>query len=588
MKEFFKYVLATIVGFICVTAFMGIMSLIMFFSIMATSDTQPTVSDGSVLRIELNGTVSERATENPFAELMGNKALASQGLDDLLKAIKVAKTNDKIKGIYLEGGLLSADFASLEELRKALVDFKQSKKFVVAYADQYTQGSYYLASAADKVWLNPSGMLDWHGIASQPIFFTDLMKKVGVKMQVFKVGTFKSAVEPYILTEMSEPNRQQVQSFIGDIWQHFCQDVSASRKISTDSLNAFADRYVTFAEANDYVRLKMVDELTYIDQVRTKLQKLSQQDKVNFISPAELAKLDVPASSSNDIAIYYAEGTIVDVSTQSPLNSTQSEIVGSKVVSDLDKLAKDESVKAVVLRINSGGGSAYASEQMWRAVQQLKAKKPVVVSMSGMAASGGYYLSCGADYIVADKTTLTGSIGIFGMVPDASELLTDKLGLHFDVVKTNVSSDFGAMGRGFNAAESAAMQNYVNRGYRLFLKRVADGRKMTPEQVDKIVQGRVWTGNQALKIKLVDKLGTLNDAVAEAAKRAKLQDYAICTFPAKTPWFEQLMNETTQRDYLEEKLQSALGVYYEPLRFVSTYDKHNVLQARMFYVPNFQ
>lgn len=588
MKEFFKYVLATIVGFICVTAFMGIMSLIMFFSIMATSDTQPTVSDGSVLRIELSGTVSERATENPFAELMGNKALASQGLDDLLKAIKVAKTNDKIKGIYLEGGLLSADFASLEELRKALVDFKQSKKFVVAYADQYTQGSYYLASAADKVWLNPSGMLDWHGIASQPIFFTDLMKKVGVKMQVFKVGTFKSAVEPYILTEMSEPNRQQVQSFIGDIWQHFCQDVSASRKISTDSLNAFADRYVTFAEANDYVRLKMVDELTYIDQVRTKLQKLSQQDKVNFISPAELAKLDVPASSSNDIAIYYAEGTIVDVSTQSPLNSTQSEIVGSKVVSDLDKLAKDESVKAVVLRINSGGGSAYASEQMWRAVQQLKAKKPVVVSMSGMAASGGYYLSCGADYIVADKTTLTGSIGIFGMVPDASELLTDKLGLHFDVVKTNVSSDFGAMGRGFNAAESAAMQNYVNRGYRLFLKRVADGRKMTPEQVDKIAQGRVWTGNQALKIKLVDKLGTLNDAVAEAAKRAKLQDYAICTFPAKTPWFEQLMNETTQRDYLEEKLQSALGVYYEPLRFVSTYDKHNVLQARMFYVPNFQ
>ncbi len=588
MKEFFKYVLATIVGFICVTAFMGIMSLIMFFSIMATSDTQPTVSDGSVLRIELNGTVSERATENPFAELMGNKALASQGLDDLLKAIKVAKTNDKIKGIYLEGGLLSADFASLEELRKALVDFKQSKKFVVAYADQYTQGSYYLASAADKVWLNPSGMLDWHGIASQPIFFTDLMKKVGVKMQVFKVGTFKSAVEPYILTEMSEPNRQQVQSFIGDIWQHFCQDVSASRKISTDSLNAFADHYVTFAEANDYVRLKMVDELTYIDQVRTKLQKLSQQDKVNFISPAELAKLDMPASSSNDIAIYYAEGTIVDVSTQSPLNSTQSEIVGSKVVSDLDKLAKDESVKAVVLRINSGGGSAYASEQMWRAVQQLKAKKPVVVSMSGMAASGGYYLSCGADYIVADKTTLTGSIGIFGMVPDASELLTDKLGLHFDVVKTNVSSDFGAMGRGFNAAESAAMQNYVNRGYRLFLKRVADGRKMTPEQVDKIAQGRVWTGNQALKIKLVDKLGTLNDAVAEAAKRAKLQDYAICTFPAKTPWFEQLMNETTQRDYLEEKLQSALGVYYEPLRFVSTYDKHNVLQARMFYVPNFQ
>lgn len=588
MKEFFKYVLATIVGFLCVSVFMGLMSLVMLFAIMATGNEQPTVSDGSVLRIELSGVVSERVAENPFDELIGQKALASQGLDDLLKAIKVAKTNDKVKGIYLEGGMLSADFASLEELRKALLDFKQSKKFVVAYADQYTQGSYYLASAADKVWLNPSGMVDWHGIASQPIFFTDLMKKVGVKMQVFKVGTFKSAVEPYILTQMSEPNRQQVQSFIGDIWSNFCKDVSVSRKVSTDSLNAFADRYVMLAETNDYVRLKLVDELTYIDQVREKLQKLSKQDKVKFVAPAELAKLDVPANSSNDIAIYYAEGNIVDVSTQSPLNSSQSEIVGSKVVSDLDKLANDENVKAVVLRINSGGGSAYASEQMWRAVQKLKAKKPVVVSMSGMAASGGYYLACGADYIVADHTTLTGSIGIFGMVPDASELLNDKLGLHFDVVKTNASADFGAMGRGFNAAESEAMQNYVNRGYRLFLKRVADGRKMTTEQVDKIAQGRVWTGNQALKIKLVDKLGTLNDAVAEAAKRAKLKDYALCTFPAKTPWFEQLMNATTERDYLEEKLQAALGVYYEPLRFVTTYDKHNLLQARMFYVPNFK
>ena len=583
MKDFFKFTLASMLGTLCLCVFMGLMSFVMLLTMALASEGRPSVKDGSVLRIQLSGQINERSKSNPFAEFLGNDALASQGLDELKTAIRVAKDNDRVKGIYIEGGAFSADFATLEELRKSLVDFKKSGKFILSYADIYTQGSYYLASTADRVLLNPQGMLDWHGIASQPIFFTDLMKKVGVKMQVFKVGTFKSAVEPFILTGMSDANRQQVQSFVGDIWQGVCRDVAASRKLTVDSLNAYADRYAVLAPSTSYVQMHLVDSLSYIDGVRDKLRQLAQTEKVNFVSVSDMAKLDKPNKSSDKVAVYYAEGDIVD---QMSKTSQQSQIVGQTVVDDLDRLANDDKVKAVVLRINSGGGSAYASEQMWRAVQLLKKKKPVVVSMSGMAASGGYYMSCGADYIVAEPTTLTGSIGIFGMVPDASELLTEKLGLHFDVVKTNVASDFGAMGRGINPQEAEAMQAYVNNGYRLFLQRVADGRKMKPEDVDKIAQGRVWTGRQALQIRLVDKLGTLEDAIAEAARRAKVKDYSVTYSPAPSNWYDQFLASTLKKDYLEEKLHATLGEYYAPLRFVSTLSTQSCMQARMFYVPN--
>ena len=583
MKDFFKFTLASMLGTLCLCVFMGLMSFVMLLTMALASEGRPSVKDGSVLRIQLSGQINERSKSNPFAEFLGNDALVSQGLDELKTAIRVAKDNDRVKGIYIEGGAFSADFATLEELRKSLVDFKKSGKFILSYADTYTQGSYYLASTADRVLLNPQGMLDWHGIASQPIFFTDLMKKVGVKMQVFKVGTFKSAVEPFILTGMSDANRQQVQSFVGDIWQGVCRDVAASRKLTVDSLNAYADRYAVLAPSTSYVQMHLVDSLSYIDGVRDKLRQLAQTEKVNFVSVSDMAKLDKPNKSSDKVAVYYAEGDIVD---QMSKTSQQSQIVGQTVVDDLDRLANDDKVKAVVLRINSGGGSAYASEQMWRAVQLLKKKKPVVVSMSGMAASGGYYMSCGADYIVAEPTTLTGSIGIFGMVPDASELLTEKLGLHFDVVKTNVASDFGAMGRGINPQEAEAMQAYVNNGYRLFLQRVADGRKMKPEDVDKIAQGRVWTGRQALQIRLVDKLGTLEDAIAEAARRAKVKDYSVTYSPAPSNWYDQFLASTLKKDYLEEKLHATLGEYYAPLRFVSTLSTQSCMQARMFYVPN--
>lgn len=583
MKDFFKFTLASMLGTLCLCVFMGLMSFVMLLTMALASEGRPSVKDGSVLRIQLSGQINERSKSNPFAEFLGNDALASQGLDELKTAIRVAKDNDRVKGIYIEGGAFSADFATLEELRKSLVDFKKSGKFILSYADIYTQGSYYLASTADRVLLNPQGMLNWHGIASQPIFFTDLMKKVGVKMQVFKVGTFKSAVEPFILTGMSDANRQQVQSFVGDIWQGICRDVAASRKLTVDSLNAYADRYAVLAPSTSYVQMHLVDSLSYIDGVRDKLRQLAQTEKVNFVSVSDMAKLDKPNKSSDKVAVYYAEGDIVD---QMSKTSQQSQIVGQTVVDDLDRLANDDKVKAVVLRINSGGGSAYASEQMWRAVQLLKKKKPVVVSMSGMAASGGYYMSCGADYIVAEPTTLTGSIGIFGMVPDASELLTEKLGLHFDVVKTNVAYDFGAMGRGINPQEAEAMQAYVNNGYRLFLQRVADGRKMKPEDVDKIAQGRVWTGRQALQIRLVDKLGTLEDAIAEAARRAKVKDYSVTYSPAPSNWYDQFLASTLKKDYLEEKLHATLGEYYAPLRFVSTLSTQSCMQARMFYVPN--
>lgn len=593
MKEFFKYVLATVAGCLIV----GMFSIIMFFMMVgmlaSLSEKQVDVKKHSVLHLKLNGSLDDRAeAENPITSLLGREELEQHGLDEWLAAIRVAEKDNNIDGIYLEGGLLSSDFATLEELRTALLRFKKSKKFIVAYADHYTQGSYYLASVADKVLLNPSGMLDWHGIASQPIFYAGLLEKIGIKVQVFKVGTYKSAVEPYILSRMSEANREQVNSFIGDIWKGLVSAVADSRRLSPDTLNAYADRYIALSEAETFKKLKLIDETAYIDQVRDELRKRTGGKEVHLLSPRDLATLDKSdLSNGNKIAVYYASGVIVDVPSSGALMGSEDEIVGKQVVEDLDDLAKDDKIKAVVLRINSGGGSAYASEQMWRAVQLLKKKKPVVVSMGGKAASGGYYMACGANCIFADPSTITGSIGIFGMIPDASPLLTQKLGLSFDVVKTNESSDFGTMGRPFNAAESAALQSHVDRGYKLFITRVAEGRsaagkKMSIEDVDKIGQGRVWTGNQALKNQLVDKLGSLEDAVKHAAQLSKTEQYAMVKYPAQEDWLSGLQKAADKEHYIERKLRTTLGIYYEPLMMVKEFNQNDCLQARMFFLPN--
>lgn len=593
MKQFWLNVLATFVGIMAVGAFSCIMFFVMLIAVLASGEDTPTVSDNSVLKISLSGSITYQApADNPIASIFGsNGATEAQGLDVLISAIQVAKDNNNIKGIYIEGGALQSDYATNEELRRALLDFKKSKKWIVAYADSYTQGAYYIASVADKVFLNPSGLLDWHGIAHQSTFYTGLMEKLGVKAQVFKVGTFKSAVEPFTLKQMSEANRLQMSVLIGGLWKDICASVGASRNISSDSLNAYADRYLALADAQDYKNLKLVDELTYIDQVREQLHQRAGED-FSMVDPGTLAALEQPQGAEN-IAVYYASGNIVDVAGTGALMGGDDEIVGDKVVSDLDALAKNDDIKAVVLRINSGGGSAYASEQMWRAIQLLKQKKPVVISMGGVAASGGYYMACGANRIFADPTTITGSIGIFAMIPEASGLLTQKLGLNFDVVKTNRASDFGARGLKIDEMGGAALQKHVNHGYTLFLKRVADGRtaaghKMTAADVDKIGQGRVWTGRKALEIGLVDQLGNLNEAVAYAAKLAKVQDYSVESYPVAASWFDRFKSDVNSDNYMERQLRTTLGEYYEPLQMLRQVEQHNYMQARIPFAIHFK
>ena len=583
-RGFFQALLAVCVGGLVSIAFSVMIFFFVLGAVVSAGNVPAVITDHSVLCINLDATVEERAEDNPFAELLGGDYAASQGLDDILLAIREAKTNPKIEGIYLKGGVLSTESATIQEIRKELLDFKTSGKFILAYSDMYSQGGYYLASVADKIMMNPSGMLEWKGLASQPIFYKELLEKLGVDMQVFRVGTYKSAVEPFICTEMSDANRAQVQSFADDIWSNFCADVSASRNIPVDSLNAFADNYMFFNEAQAIVDYGFVDTLVYVDGARDVLRNHLGGVKANLVTPKELASTVVPETSANEIAVYYAYGEIVDEKT-SGFTGGGAEIVGSKIVDDLDKLMNDDKVKAVVLRVNSPGGSASASEHMWKAIDLLKAKKPVVVSMGDYAASGGYYMSCNANRIFAQPTTLTGSIGIFGMVPNFSGLLTEKLGLHFDVVKTNESADFGAFGRGFNAKETAAMQAYIERGYDLFLTRVANGRGMTKEAVNEIAQGRVWTGQQALEIGLVDQLGSLEDAIAYAAELAETPDYTVGNYPAKDAFMAQLM-DATKENYLERELRTLLGEHYRSLNVLKQIESGNYLQARMPYDPN--
>ena len=585
MKDFFKYTLATMLGIFIMSTFTMVMGLVMLFVVSLSDSMKPTIARHSVLKITLSGTISERsAGANPLTSILGNPMADEQGLDDILSAIRVAKDNKRIEGIYLDGGVVSTDVASLQEIRKALIDFKKSGKFIVSYADSYSQGSYYVCSVADKVLLNPVGMLDWHGLSSNPIFYKDLLEKVGVKMQVFRVGTYKSFVEPYTRTEMSPENREQTAFLLGGLWKDLCTEVAQSRRLPVEAINNYANQYQNFADPSVYINEKLVDKLVYIEEVRNVLRDMVGGNRVSMVDPFTLSLLETEKGRKNKVAVYYAYGDIVDAATSSG-GLRGDEIVGNQVIQDLDELANDDNIKAVVLRVNSGGGSAYASEQIWHAVELLKKKKPVVVSMGGTAASGGYYISCGADKIIADPTTVTGSIGIFGMIPDFSGLMTEKLGLHFDIVKTNEASDFDAMGRGMTAAEGEALQNYVNRGYGLFLKRVANGRNKTVEQINQVAQGRVWTGRQALKLGLVDQLGTLEDAIKEAARLAKLDKYDVRRVPYITDWLTDYL-QRQQDDYMDRKLRRSLGVYYDPLRFVSSLQGRDCLQARMYSALN--
>ena len=579
MKDFIKFTFASVLGVVLAGIIFTILGIVTMVGMVASSDTETMVEENSIFVLDLEGTLSERVQDNPFQAMMGEEYQA-YGLNDILASIQKAKDNENIKGIYLQTAFLETSFASLEEIRHALQDFKESGKFVVAYADQYTQEMYYLASVADKVIVNPQGSISWHGLASQPIFFKDLLKKVGIEMQIFKVGTYKSAVEPFIATEMSDANREQVTAFLSSIWGRLLEDVSASRNIPVETLNKYADEMMDLQPAETYLANGLADTLMYKDGVLDYLREISGRESDESLRTLSLedmknVKRNVPLDKSgNIIAVYYAFGGIDD--STSPEEGINSE----KVIKDLRKLREDETIKAVVLRVNSPGGSAYGSEQIWREVILLKEKKPVIVSMGDYAASGGYYISCAADYIVADPTTLTGSIGIFGMFPNMEELLTDKLGLHFDMVKTNKFADMGTLARPFNSDERAAMQNYINNGYKLFVKRCADGRGMSVEAIEKIAEGRVWTGATAKELGLVDELGGLDKAIEIAAQKAEVEAYSLLTYPAMDDFFSTLM-DTGKEHYIEGKLVETLGEAYPSIKFIQNVKDMDRIQARM-------
>lgn len=594
MKDFFKNVAATIVGLFAFGLIMTILGFICIIGMVASSNSKPALKDNAVMVMKLQGQIEDRTEDNWLGELTGEQ-FNNIGMNRILSSIRKAKNEDKVKGIYLETGILETDYATLQEIRNALADFKKSGKWIIAYGDALSQGGYYLASVANKVYVNPEGNVDWHGIASQPQYIKDVAAKFGVHFTVVKVGKYKSYTETYTEDKMSDANREQVSRYIGGLWQQMLGDVSKSRNISKDSLNRYADGLMVFDDTKLLKSRKMVDGFCYYDEIRDVVKKQLGLKPDDTINQVDYNDVDMAIDDSNlmgeEIAVYYCQGSIVRMETPSIYGSEQ-QIVSTKVIKDLQELADNGQVKAVVLRINSGGGDAYASEQIWRAVKELNKKKPVVVSMGGMAASGAYYMSMGAQYIMAQPTTLTGSIGIFGALPDFSDLMTKKLGFKYDEVKTNRNSAYASAGmsRPWSAEEIATMQNYVNRGYSLFRNRVAEGRKMSTEQVEKIAQGRVWLGTDAKKIKLIDGFGGLSDAIDKAAELAHLSSYQAVEYPALAGWMEQLLDMAggNKGTYLDEQLRLALGDLYQPFIMIRNMKEKEPIQAALPYVLNIQ
>ncbi len=594
MEQFFKSVAATIVGIFAFGVIMIIFGFICLFGMVASSSGTPSLLDNSVMVLKLQGEISDKAEENWLGEITGNQ-FNQLGMNKILSAIHKAKKEDKVKGIYLETGILQTDYATLQEIRGALADFKKSGKWIIAYGDNFSQGGYYLSSVANKVYVNPEGNIDWHGIASQTQYIKDVAAKFGVHFTVVKVGKYKSFTEMYTEDKMSDANREQVSRYINGLWQQILTEVSASRNINKDSLNHYADGIMAFEDSQLLKSRKLVDGFCYYDEIRDVVKKqlgLKSDEKIHQASMDDVnAAVEDSNALGDQIAIYYCQGNIVSAASSSLYGSGQ-EIVSKQVIKDLQELGDDDNIKAVVLRINSGGGEAYASEQLWRAVSMLNKKKPVVVSMGGMTASGAYYMSMGARYVMAQPTTLTGSIGIFGALPDWSDLMTQKLGFKYDEVKTNRHSSYGTAGstRHWTPEEIDILQANVNRGYALFRKRVADGRKLPVEQVEQIAQGRVWLGTDAKSIKLVDGLGNLNDAIAKAAQLAKISDYGTQEYPASADWMDQLLDRVsgTSGSYLDEQLRLTLGDLYKPFMTIRNMKEKEPVQATLPFMLNIQ
>ncbi|MDY9918813.1 signal peptide peptidase A. Serine peptidase. MEROPS family S49 [Porphyromonadaceae bacterium NLAE-zl-C104] len=592
MKDFLKIVLASALGFVIANILFSIIAMIFFFGAIGSflgsmsGGEKFILQDNTVLNLRLNGPITERTPEeDPFTSMMGSNRPLPMGLNDIVSAIRKAKNNDKIKGIYIDSRIMTASMATLAEIRHELENFKESGKFIVAYADTYTQGGYYLASVADKVAINPQGMLDLHGLASIPVFYKDALDKLGIEMQIFKVGTYKSAVEPFTQNEMSEANREQVSSFLNDAWSFLRSDLAESRSLTIADIDSLANNLPAVQSTDFLLSANLVDTLLYETEMKDYLRSLLDIDEDAKIPSATVANMKSVTTKTvkktdNTIAILYAHGNIIS-------GTGSSNIQDKYMVDQIEKLRKDKEIKAVVFRINSGGGSAYASEQIWKAITDLKAEKPVVVSMGDMAASGGYYIACNADKIVAQPTTLTGSIGVFGAIP-SFEGTAKKLGISTDEVKTNEFSDFGNVIRPFNEREKQLLQSMVERGYDLFLTRCSEGRDMPKDSMALYAEGRVWTGNQAKEIGLVDELGGIERAIEIAAEMANLgKSYVVFEYPKLRSRFDELLNPRKE-ELVARTMKEYLGESYEMFMLLKDIKEQDYIQARIPYNLNIQ
>ena len=575
MKKFILIVCGSFVGAFLAFMFFMIAAMIMSFAIMGSMSSMGSVkksgiiSKHSILKIDLGNTIDERGGEGAFdmmSMMMGNDMESSLGLNTLLSAIENAATNDKVDGIYLECNGVDAAPATLQTLRRALKEFKKSGKWIAAYGyEGITQADYYLASTADSIYINPVGSVDLHGMASVTPYMKKLFDKVGVEMQVVRVGTFKSAVEPYMLDDMSDANRLQQEHYLGVIWKEMVDSIAIDRKIQPEALNSLCDSVIMTFEVKDLIKNKLVDKMVYKNEMENILRartEVDMKDDLNFVTPDDVSSSLEDFASGDHIAVVYAVG---EIDGSGGIMSAGEEGINSERLSKtILKLMDDDNVKGMVLRVNSPGGSAFGSEQLWKAIQDFKAKgKPVAVSMGDYAASGGYYISCGADRIFAERTTITGSIGIFGVIPSFSELVENKLGVHMASVKTNENADMAAVGKKLTPGQLAALQNMVNQGYELFTKRCADGRHVTQDSIKQIAEGRVWDGVTAKQIGLVDEFGGIREAVAWVANKAKLgNDYKTQNYPALEDKFMALLDKYMVSRY-EARLQNEMGLLYD-------------------------
>lgn len=583
MKQFFKFTFASMLGFLLAGFLLILITVGIIVAAVSAGKSETVVApEKTILMLTLDQPVNDRSSDNPFANMnFSRPGVSTQlGLNDIVSCLKKAKSDPNVKGVFMDLGDVPSGQATIEEIRNQLIDFKKSGKFIVSYAEVFTQKSYYLASVSDKIYLNPAGDMEFKGMAAQVMFFKGLLDKLDVEAQVIRHGKFKSAVEPFTLDKMSEPSKVQTLTFITGMWNHLLDGISASRKISVDDLNAMANEY-KIQTPQDAVSLKMVDKLLYKDEV---LDELKNRVNAKSIKDLKLMKLGkyakVPeedkVSSDNKIAVIYATGDIVS-------GDGDEGTIGSEGISKAIRKARlDDNVKAIVLRVNSPGGSALASDVIWREMLLAKKAKPVVVSMGNVAASGGYYIACAANKIFAYPNTITGSIGVFGIIPNMKEMFSKNLGITFDQVKTNPYADYITVTRPMSDGEKKIITRNIENIYSNFTKHVSEGRKMTVAQIDSIGQGRVWSGVDAKRIGLVDEFGGLTDAINEAAKLAKLKDFSTMELPEQKDTFEQLI-ETFSGDKSSVFLKSELGTAYPYFSYLNRMSRMQGIQALMPY-----